>query len=272
MADHTVTGPRGPVGWSEHGDGPPLVLLAGLGSTRALWGELPRLLGRSFAVLAPDNRGVGSSRNGAPFTIPGAVADLLLLLDHRALHRAHLLGASMGGVVALAAALAAPERVNRLVAVSCAGHLSEHGRRMLALLRDLLLYLPEDRVAHALMTLAFAPPAHTVMPGFVREAESLYGLDPADAPGALAQVEHLLAGWDLRAQLGSLDVPTLVVAGLRGPVVAPEDTAELATTIPGAELLEAPHAAHSVLAEGGRAVLDRVVGFLAGDSTPPEEK
>ena len=64
-------------------------------------------------------------------------------------------------------------------------------------------------------------------------------------------------------RLGSFAVPTLVGSGLRDPVVAPEDTAELALLIPGAERFDLPHAAHSVLAEGGGEALDRVVGFLA---------
>lgn len=262
MLHHVFDGPRGSIGWGETGDGPPLVLLAGLGSTRAIWGELPRLLGRRFTVLAPDNRGVGASRGGDPFTLAGAAADLVCLLDHRGLERVHLLGASMGGLVAVLTALEAPDRVSRLVALSCAGHLSTHGRRLLEVLHDLLLHLPASRVGHALMTLAFAPPAHESMPGFICDAASLYGPDPADVPGALAQVEHLLDGWDLRPRLAGLALPTLVVAGLRDPVVAPEDTAELALLIPGAERLDLPHAAHSVLAEGGGVVLDRVLTFL----------
>lgn len=259
-----VEGPRGPIGWGETGEGPPLVLVAGLGSTGAIWGELPRLLGRRFTVLAPDNRGVGASRDGTPFTLAGAVDDLVRVLDHRGHDRASLLGASMGGLVAVHTALGAPDRVDRVVALSCAAHLSAHGRRLLEVLRDLLLYLPPERVGHALMTLAFAPPAHETMAGFIREATVLYGLDPADAVGALAQVEHLLEGWDLRTRLTGLSVPTLVVTGLRDPVVAPEDTADLARLIPGAERLDLPQAAHSVLAEGGAEVLERVVTFLAG--------
>ena len=52
--------------------GPPLLLVAGLGSRARLWGELPRLLADRFTVLAPDNRGVDGSRGGAPFTVTGA--------------------------------------------------------------------------------------------------------------------------------------------------------------------------------------------------------
>ena len=222
-----------------------------------------------MTVIAPDNRGVGASRGGAPFTVAGAVEDLLLLLDSRGIRRASILGSSMGGLIAISAALGAEQRFERLVAISCAAHLSPHGRRMLSLLKTLLLRLPPAQVGEALMTLAFAPPAHRRMPGFVADAAALYGLAPEDLPGALGQVEHLLAGWDLRPRLAQLSLPTLVVAGRRDPVVAPEDTAEIARSVPGAGLLEVDDAAHSVLAEGGREVFERVVGFLARGATAP---
>jgi pimeloyl-ACP methyl ester carboxylesterase len=113
------------------------------------------------------------------------------------------------------------------------------------------------------MSLAFAAPFAQRFPGFVDEAARLYGLDPDDLPGATHQVERLLVGWDLRPQLAQLEVPALVLRGERDPIVAPEDTAELAAILPSAELVSVPSAAHSVLAEGGGAVLDRVLDFLA---------
>ncbi len=67
--------------------------------------------------------------------------------------------------------------------------------------------------------------------------------------------------------LPSIDVPALVLCGDRDPVVAPEDTAELAELIPRAELVRIPGAAHSVLAEGGESILEQVIAFLAGGTT-----
>jgi pimeloyl-ACP methyl ester carboxylesterase len=255
--------PRGPVAATRTGRGPVVVLVAGLGSTRAIWGDLPRVLGRSFTAVALDNRGVGGSRAGDAFTLDGAAEDVWTAVDAVVPGgRAAILGASMGGAVALAAALAAPGRVSGLVVASAAARLSRHGRRSLELLRDLLLHLPAQRVGQALMTLAFAPTFHERFPGFVDEASALYGLDPLDVPGALAQVSHLRKGWDFRRRLDGIQAPALVLAGGRDPVVAREDTEELAHTMPHAELVELEGAAHSVLAEGGGEILERTVGFL----------
>jgi pimeloyl-ACP methyl ester carboxylesterase len=263
----SIDTPRGLLAAAVTGSGPPVVLVAGLGSTRARWGDLPAVLGRRFTVISFDNRGVGGSRLGAPFNLEGAAADVAAVIEAAAEEqRASLLGVSMGGAIALAASLAQPQLVSRLVLASAAAHLSSHGLRSLTLLRDLLRHLPPARVGPALMTLVFSPPFHERFPGFVDQAAALYGIDPLDAPGALAQVESLLEGWDLRPRLGTLTIPALVLAGTRDPVVAAEDTAELATLLPQAELLTVPDAAHSLLAEGGAGLLERVSTFLSAMS------
>lgn len=258
--------PRGPVGATETGAGPTVILVAGLGSTSRIWGDLPRVLGRRFTVLALDNRGVGRSRSPHPFTLADAALDVLAVADGRGHHRFALLGASMGGGIAMATAVEAPNRVSCMVLASCAASLSGHGRRSLALLRDLLEHVPARRIGPDLMALAFAPPFAERFPGFVDEAARSYGLDPADLPGARAQIDRLLVGWDFRREIAQLRTPSLVLRGARDPIVAPEDTEELAATLPSSELMTVPDAAHSVLAEGGSAVLDRVLAFLAEHS------
>ncbi|MCG6962634.1 MAG: alpha/beta hydrolase [Acidobacteria bacterium] len=267
MGRLTIPGPHGPIGATVNGTGPPLVLLAGLGSTARVWGQLPELLGRSFTVICPDNRGVGGSRGGDPFTIAGAGREVTAVLDHLEIDRAALVGVSMGGSIALGTAIATPARVSGLVLVSCAARLSHHGRRMLDLLARLLDTLPAEEFGLWLMTLAFAPPFHERFPSFVIEAARLYGLDEEDVEGARLQVRHLLEGRDLRPELTTLALPCLVLSGARDTVVAHEDTAELAA-IPGAQLEVFPDLGHSVLAEGGDRVLSRVTAFLRGLQHP----
>jgi len=269
MNTFTIDAPNGPVSGFEVGNGPPVVLIAGLGSTSRIWGNLPIVMGRQFRVISFDNRGVGGSTDGGRFSLQGAADDLEAVLDARDLPRAALLGASMGGVIALAAALKIPDRISRLVIASSAARLSIHGRRLLETLQDLLLYAPPDRAGAALMTLAFSPTFHERFARFVEDADRLYGPEESDLPGILFQLDHLLQGWDLRNDLPSIDVPVLVLCGDRDPVVAPEDTAELAGLIPHAELVRVPGAAHSVLAEGGEPVLEHLATFLAEEPREP---
>jgi len=266
MNAFSIDAPNGKVSGFDLGEGPPVVLLAGLGSTTRIWGNLPAAMGRSFRVIAIDNRGVGGSTDGGPFTLRAAAQDVEAVLDARGVDSAALLGASMGGVIAVTAALAIPDRVSRLVIASSAARLTIHGRRLLEVLQDLLIYAPPDRAGAALMTLAFSPTFHERFAGFVTDAERLYGPVEADLPGTLLQLEHLLLGWDLRGELPSIAAPTLVLCGDRDPVVAPEDTTELADLLPHADLVRVPGAAHSVLAEGGDTTLEKVLAFLADPS------
>lgn len=261
MQVQTVNGPNGPIGFTTTGHGPPLVLLAGLGATRRLWGDLPAILGRRFRVIVIDNRGVGASRAGETFTIDRALDDLEAVLDALSVGRAALLGASMGGTLALAAAARRPQRISSVVAASCAAHLSRHGRLSLGLLRSFITHLPPASVGQALMTLAFSPAFTEQHSEFVAESARLYGLAPEDVSGARAQAKHLLEGWDLRAELAACTLPALLLAGRRDPVVAVEDTLAAAAALPGCETLILDDAAHSVLAEGGESVLEQIVCF-----------
>ncbi len=264
MTDFLFEGPRGPIAGSTTGKGPCLVLVAGLGATRRLWGEFPEVLAKDFTVLTFDNPGVGLSKGGDDFTTDGAADDLIEAVQRLGHDRVSLLGASLGGVIALRTVLRHPDRVSKIVVASSAARLSRYGKRSIGLLRALLKHLPPGDFGPALMGLAFAPPFQEQSPDFVDEAAELYGLDPTDVPGALAQAEHLLEGWDDRTGLSGIEIPTLVLTGRRDPVIATEDTAEIASLVPNATLVTLPDASHSVLAEGGEELLEKVCSFLNG--------
>jgi pimeloyl-ACP methyl ester carboxylesterase len=106
-------------GWRCHyldqGDGPPLVLLHGLGSSARDWAYQFRVYSRTFRVIAPDLRGFGASERKGPFRIEQFATDVWALLDHLRIDRFRLLGYSMGGAVALQMAVAQPWRIERLL-------------------------------------------------------------------------------------------------------------------------------------------------------------
>jgi len=259
----TVDGPRGPVAYERCGEGAPLLLLAGLGSRARLWGELPRVLADRFTVLAPDNRGVGGSRGGAPFTLAGAADDAALVLADAGLPAAGVVGVSMGGLIACELAARRPDAVTRLVVASCAARVTPSHRRVLRFFELAFTRLEPGEAAEAFMAFAFGSSFADRFPGFVDQAARLWTLDPEDRPGALAQLAHLRAGWDVGAQLASIVAPTLVLAGELDPLVPAAATRALAAAIAEARYREVPGAAHSVLAEGGAALLAEVVEFLS---------
>jgi pimeloyl-ACP methyl ester carboxylesterase len=259
---HTIEGPRGPVAYERWGEGPPLLLLAGLGSRARLWGELPRLLSERFTVLAPDNRGVGGSRGGEPFTLEGSADDAALVVTDAGFRSAGVIGVSMGGLIACQLAVRHAEAVHRLVVASCGARLTPSHLRVLRFFELAFTRLAPVEAAQALMAFAFASTFADRYPGFVDQAALLWTLDPDDQPGALQQFAHLKAGWDLRPQLAGIACPTLALAGELDPIAAAAATRELAAAIPEARYREVPGAAHSVLAEGGSALLNEVIEFL----------
>ncbi len=257
-----IAGPRGPIGYQLVGQGPALALLAGLGSTARLWGELVGMLARRCTVVAIDNRGVGGSRGGGPFTLTGAADDLAHLARHLSLARLSVLGVSMGGLVAVRAAARHPTLVHRLVAVSCGLRSTPSHSRVLRFFELALTRLSPAEAAEALMAFAFSSTFADAYPGFVDRAARLWSPDSADLPGALDQLTHLRAGFDLGEDARTVTCPTLVIAGGLDPIVPAAATRELAGAIPGAMYRELPAAAHSVLAEGGPQLLEEILTFL----------
>jgi pimeloyl-ACP methyl ester carboxylesterase len=258
----TVPGPRGPIAYERWGDGPSLLLIAGLASRARLWGELPRVLSDRFAVLAPDNRGVGGSRGGGPFTLEGSADDAALVIADAGFATAGVIGVSMGGLIACELAMRHQDKVHRLVVASCGARLTPSHQRVLRFFELAFTRLAPEEAAQAFMAFAFASTFADGYPGFVDQAARLWTLDPDDRPGALAQLEHLKSGWDLRPRLAKIACPTLVLAGELDPLAPAASTRELASAIPEARYREVPGAAHSVLAEGGSALLSEVIEFL----------
>jgi 3-oxoadipate enol-lactonase len=98
------------------GEGPPLLLMQGLGYARRGWGPAIERLAESFRVTFYDNRGIGESDKPAgPYTAGDLAEDAAAVLDAVGDERAHVVGASLGGMAAQELAISHPERVDRLV-------------------------------------------------------------------------------------------------------------------------------------------------------------
>lgn len=122
------------------GRGPEVLLLHGLGGSHDDWRRQVPDLSRHFRLVVPDLRGFGASERREPFTIHQHVRDAVVLLDALEIRRAHVVGLSMGGAVAIELALTAPGRVAGLVLANTAPsfELSNWERRYMGFLRFLL--------------------------------------------------------------------------------------------------------------------------------------
>jgi pimeloyl-ACP methyl ester carboxylesterase len=237
MSHLTVAGRR--LFHHRRGAGEPLLLIQGMSGTHLAWGE-PFIadLERDFDVVAYDHRGIGrSDRVDDPFSIADLADDAAGLLDELGWERAHVLGISMGGMVAQelalrhegrvrtlalgcsycggpGSALAPPETINKL----SAGMLS--GDRELAIRTGF-----EVNVSAAFAAQEGAYEAFRAM------AKSL----PAPVPVIMLQMQAI-AAHDTSARLPSLDVPTLVVHGDEDRMLPVDNGRLMASLIPGARL------------------------------------
>ncbi|NEE02937.1 3-oxoadipate enol-lactonase [Phytoactinopolyspora halotolerans] len=201
------------LGYDIHGpaDAPVVVLGSSLGTTRAMWDPQLDALSASFRVIRYDHLGHGASEvPPGPYSIEGLAADLIGLLDELGVRRAHLGGLSLGGMVALQAAAAFPERVDRLAVICSSAHLppADGWRERAATVRDGGMAAVADRVVARWFTSAFAETA---------AAKALYDdllRTPAEGYAGCCEA---IAAMDLRPVLSQVRSPTLVVAGEQDP-------------------------------------------------------
>jgi pimeloyl-ACP methyl ester carboxylesterase len=105
--------------YQDHGEGEPLVLIQGFGGGHEGWFFQTRSFRKHHRVIVFDNRGMGKSdKSPEPYTIVTMTEDTINLMDYLGLEKAHILGTSLGGIVAQELAISYPERVNKLVLVS----------------------------------------------------------------------------------------------------------------------------------------------------------
>jgi len=242
-----------------------MLLIMGLGAQMIHWDDdfCRQLAGRGFRVIRFDNRDIGQSSKltggkrlgalellklrflkipvAAPYRLLDMAKDVIGLMDTLGITSAHLVGASMGGMIAQEVAISFPQRVRSLTSI-----MSTTGNPKIP---------PATREAMAVL---MAPPPLTKEEYFVRfaqtwkilrvgsfpedeqldqsRAERTYarGLNPA---GVGRQLRAILASGSRKERLASVTAPTLVIHGTVDPLVRPEGGKDTAASIPGAKLL-----------------------------------
>lgn len=221
------------IAWEERGSGRPLLLIQGLGYARWSWEPIVPQLAERHRVLFFDNRGIGESDTPpGPYTAREMADDALQVLDEAGVERADVLGASLGGMIAQELAVAAPDRVDRLV-LCCTHPGVPHGQPMPAvtvrLFQEAATLEPEEALRRFVAN-ALGPNA----PGsLVNELTARRLANPQDPAGWQAQAA---AGTTFLGVDGSLDKPTLLVTGTEDNVVDPRNSDVLAERIPGARV------------------------------------
>ncbi|MCW3053923.1 MAG: putative hydrolase [Chthonomonadales bacterium] len=235
------------------GDGSPVLFIQGIGVIGAGWKYQTDTLCEEFQCLSFDNRGIGQSTSTATsLTVEQMAQDALALMDAQGWEKAHVVGHSMGGAIAQALALAAPERVKSL-SFLCTFAKGSQGARMTP---DVIKMGLRTRIGtrtmrrHAFMEMLFSPEYLAEHPTdqLATDLIPVIGRDVADSPPVLMKQLQALGVYDGSAQLGQLaHIPTLVVSGELDPIALPEFGVQLAALIPGACYVDVPRTAHGVI-------------------------
>ena len=227
----------------EHGQGEPLLLVAGLGGSGRFWHAQVEAFARHFRVILHDHRGVGRSGPGPLISNAGEMADdLLRVMDALRIERAHLVGHSTGGAIGQHLALRAPQRLASLVlSASWAGPTplfiqTFHTRRDVLINAGPLNYL--------MVGTLLATPTWYLAPRF-RDTQEYFRARLAEFPGLDVELGRLNAvmSHDLRHRLNEIRVPTFVIGARDDQLTPPGLSEELAERIAGAQL--------HLLGEGG---------------------
>jgi pimeloyl-ACP methyl ester carboxylesterase len=249
--------------YQEAGSGDPLLLINGLTGTCLGWEPLVPALAERFRVITSDNRGVGrSAAPPGPYTTRQMADDAAALLAHLGIGRAHVVGSSMGGMIAQELALAYPQLVDRLVLYGT------FARPRHAIMEPWLTFVVQmaERLDPSAVTLGWLPWLYT--PAFFAQPEQveavLAWLEPYPAPahGIAAQAEAVRSH-DTLERLPQITAPTLVLVGAEDVVTPLYYSRELAERIPGATLQVLERGGHEALWEHPEAGIEALLKFLA---------
>jgi pimeloyl-ACP methyl ester carboxylesterase len=249
------------IAWEETGDGEAVLLIHGLGYARWGWEPLVPMLAERFRVITFDNRGIGASDvPPGPYTAAEMAGDARAVLDAAGVERAHVVGASLGGMVAQELAIAWREGVDRLVLVcttpggSAAYPMPEVTSRLIAEARD----LAPDVALRRFVENALAPKPE---PALVERILAHRITNPQDPAGWQAQAA---AGttYDGARRAERILAPTLLVSGTADAVVDHRNSVLLSQMIPDARLQLIEGAGHLVFWEHPRTVADLITEHL----------
>jgi pimeloyl-ACP methyl ester carboxylesterase len=225
--------------YERTGSGPPLLLIMGMSGTALHWGEpLLQRLREDFDVIAYDHHGVGASTPlDGPITIAEMAGDAAGLLDALALDSAHVMGISMGGMIAQELALAHPERIRTLTlgCTYCGGEGSalaadEDLQRLVAALGS----GDRERALRASWEINVSPEMAADAQAYAR-FHDIAERRAVAVPVIMQQLQACLAH-DTRERLPQLALPTLVVHGAADRLVPVQNGRLIASLIPAARL------------------------------------
>ncbi|WP_299847817.1 alpha/beta fold hydrolase [uncultured Roseovarius sp.] len=254
------------VSWIEAGEGPSVVFLHGMPGSSQSWGPQMQVLSKSHRVIAWDMPGYGGSDHIAALTTPTKMAAFLAttMREDFKTNAAHVVGLSLGGMIAMELALADPELVQSLVLLDCSPKFGLDGgsdaEEFVASVRTPLESgTPVAELCEAIMRDLVAPEcSETVFDA------ALAAMSRA-TPEGLVQAATLIGNHDALDRLARIETRSLVLVGASDTATPPAYSKVIADAIPGAMMVEVPGSGHLSNLENHEFVTAQLQRFLAQD-------
>ena len=240
----------------------PVLMIQGLGASKNAWNLQRIAMATRFRIISFDNRGAGrSDKPTAPFTLEQMAEDAIAVLDAAGIETAHVVGASMGGVISQIVAVKYPHRVRSLtlVCTACRNHpwrqellqswaKTAEEKGMIEVGKEAAQWVMSPRSFRRLV------PAFTWM-------GPLAALRPRHS--FVSQIHAILnTREDLVDQLSTITAPTMVIVGNQDILTPRGDSEEIAERIPNAELVVISGAAHGLMMEHSSTFNKILIEFL----------
>lgn len=254
--------------YEVHGNGEPLVMISGCGMDSSVWLPQAQELSLKYHVITFDNRGTGrSDKPDTPYTMQMLAADVAGLLDAIGIGAAHVLGYSMGGVIAQEFALLYPERTLTLI-LSCAYPAGAPDVVLPEPQAMALMFDPET--INQLTPLEWSGKLLGCMcsqefldehPHLVSEFMARQSEHPTPLHGIMRQVEAMLVAHTYDS-LSRIKAPTLVLGGSADRITPCQNLRLLATKIPNSELVILDNLGHGMFIESAEQTNRVILTFL----------
>lgn len=244
--DAGFTGGHGELHWESHGQGPPVLLIMGLGLSGGAWWRTVPVLSRHFRVITFDHRGVGRSQSATyAYTTEALADDAASVLDAAEVASAHVYGISLGGMVAQQLALRHRRRVRSLVL----GATHPGGPRAVAPDREVLAFfrrrpdLPQEEAAWASVPYNYGPVCRRRHPSRIAEdvAQRLAHPFPSEAYRAQLCAARL---HNCLGRLSRIQAPAMIVHGRHDRLIPVANADLMAERMPEARLEILEHSGH----------------------------
>lgn len=247
--------------YDVHGlDGSVVVLLHGLGGSRHAWCHIPCALARAHRVIVPDLRGCGGSERGTEtYTFDLLARDVLSVLDAAGARLCHLVGHSLGGVIAQHVLVSHPQRFASAVLVSTSSRVGEQAAQAWRRIADAVEQKGLVR-AEAGSDRSFAEGYGDRHPDVVQR---LAAITAASDPHVYAEQARIAADYDYSAALRGVPRPVLVLQGLADRMTSPGGSVILSRAFPHATLEMIEGVGHNLHLELNDEFVERIGSFFA---------